>query len=34
MASAERFRILVVEDHDATRATLTRLLIQRGHEVE
>jgi DNA-binding response OmpR family regulator len=30
----ERYRILVVEDHEPTRATLTRLLARRGHEVE
>ncbi len=27
-------RILIVEDHEQTRATLSRLLAQRGHEVE
>jgi DNA-binding response OmpR family regulator len=27
-------RILIVEDHEQTRATLSRLLTQRGHEVE
>ena len=34
LATGDCFRILVVEDHDATRGTLTRLLGKRGHQVE
>jgi signal transduction histidine kinase/CheY-like chemotaxis protein len=29
-----RFKLLLVEDHDATRVTLERLLRRRGHEVQ